>query len=381
MARKVNVGIIGHGFMGRAHSNAYGQVSKFFDTGIEPVMKVACGRNREATETFARNWGWQEVESDWRRLIDRKDVELVDICSPNNSHFEIAMAAAEAGKMIACEKPLAMDGAQARAMTDAVKKAGVPNMVWYNYRRVPAITLAKQIIEEGRLGKIFHYRSAFLQDWTISPEVPMIWRLDKDVAGSGVAGDLVSHLLDTARYLIGDFAAVTALTKVFVEERDFQSEDAKGGKKRRKVEIDDACLVLAEFANGAVGTFEATRYARGNKAVDNFEVNGEKGSIAFDLEDMVHLKFFDYNDDKHLQGFRNVLVTGAEHPYMAKWWVPGLSIGYEHTFVHQLADFFEALSEGGKFTPDFEEGTRCQLILDAILESASSRSRVPVAAL
>ena len=308
-------------------------------------------------------------------------MELVDICTPNNSHFEIAMAAAEAGKMIACEKPLAMDGTQARAMTDAVKKAGVPNMVWYNYRRVPAITLAKQIIEEGRLGKLFHYRSAFLQDWTISPEVPMIWRLDKDVAGSGVAGDLVSHLLDTARYLIGDFAAVTALTKVFVEERDFQSEDAKGGKKRRKVEIDDACLVLAEFANGAVGTFEATRYARGNKAVDNFEVNGEKGSIAFDLEDMAHLKFFDYNDDKHLQGFRNVLVTGAEHPYMAKWWVPGLSIGYEHTFVHQLADFFEAVSEGGKFTPDFEEGTRCQLILDAILESASRRSRVPVASL
>ena len=204
----------------------------------------------------------------------------------------------------------------------------------------------------------------------------MIWRLDKQVAGSGVSGDLVSHLLDTARYLIGDFAAVSALTKVFVEERDF--EDAKGGKKRRKVEIDDACLVLAEFANGAVGTFEATRYARGNKAVDNFEVNGEKGSMAFDLEDMVHLKFFDTNDDKHLQGFRNVLVTGAEHPYMAKWWVPGLSIGYEHTFIHQLADFFEAVSRGGKFDPDFEEATRCQLILDAILESASSRSRVPV---
>ena len=378
MAQKVNVGIIGHGFMGRAHSNAYGQVGKFFDTGIEPVMKVACGRNREATEAFARNWGWQEVETDWRCLVESKDVEMIDICSPNNSHYEIAMAAADAGKMIACEKPLAMNSTEAYAMTEAVKKAGVPNMVWYNYRRIPAITLAKQVIEEGRMGRIFHYRSSFLQDWTISPEVPMIWRLDKDIAGSGVSGDLVSHLLDTARYLIGDFSAVTALTKVFVEERDF--EDAKEGKKRRKVEIDDACLVLAEFANGAVGTFEATRYARGNKAVNNFEVNGEKGSIRFDLEDMMHLKYFDHDDDKHLQGFRNILVTGAEHPYMAKWWVPGLSIGYEHTFAHQLADFFGTLSDGGEFEPDFEEATRCQLVLDAILEAASSHTRVPVRA-
>ena len=377
MPRKINVGIIGYGFMGRAHSNGYRQVGKFFNTGVEPVLKAACGRNREATEAFARNWSWEEVETDWRKLIERKDIDLVDICSPNNTHGEIVLAAAAAGKMIACEKPLAMDGAEARKMTEAVKKAGVPNMVWYNYRRVPAITLARKIIAEGRLGKIFHFRSAFLQDWTISADVPMIWRLNKDIAGSGVAGDLISHLFDTARYLIGDVAAVSALTKVFVDERDY--EDPETGKtSKRKIEIDDACLVLAEFSNGAVGTFEATRYARGHKAANSFEVNGETGSVIFDLEDMAHLKFFDHSDPKHIHGFRNILVTSAEHPYMEKWWVPGLAIGYEHTFTHQLADFFEALENGKKFSPDFEEATKCQLILDAIGDAASTRTRVEV---
>ena len=378
MARKINVGIIGYGFMGRAHSNAYRQVSKFFDTGVELELKAACGRSQAATEAFAGNWGWQEVETDWRKLVERKDIDLIDICSPNNTHYEIAMAAAQVGKMIACEKPLAMDGNEAREMARAVKQAGVSNMVWYNYRRVPAITLAQRIIAEGRLGRIFHFRSAFLQDWTISPDVPMIWRLDKDVAGSGVTGDLVSHLLDTARYLIGDVAALSALLRVFIPERDFV-DPKTGNKQRRKVEIDDACLLLAEFANGALGTFEATRYARGHKATNYFEVNGEKGSILFDLEDMAHLKYFDYTDDKHVQGFRNILVTGAEHPYMAKWWVPGLIIGYEHTFTHQLADFFQGLADGKKFSPDFEEAAKCQLILDAILESAESQRRVAVA--
>ena len=273
--KKLNVGLIGYGFMGRAHSNAYLKVNRFFDLDYQPVLKAACARKTEKVKPFAENWGWESVETDWRRLIDRKDIDVIDICSPNNTHKDIAIAAAQAGKMVLCEKPLAMNAEEGRAMTEAIEKAGVPNMVWFNYRRVPAIALAKQLIDEGRIGKVFHYRAKYLQDWTINPNVPQggatLWRLDIDVAGSGVTGDLLAHSIDTAIWLIGGVDKVTAMTETFIKERPLQDDP----KKTKPVGIDDACAFLARFKNGALATFESTRYARGRKNQNTFEVNGE----------------------------------------------------------------------------------------------------------
>ena len=280
------------------------------------MLKVACARDKEKLAKFASNWGWESTETDWRKAVARKDVDAVDIGSPNNTHLEIALAAAAAGKMILCEKPLAMNLAEATKMTDAVEKAGVANFVWFNYRRVPAITLAKQIVDEGRLGKVFHYRACYLQDWTISPDLPQggqtLWRLDKDVAGSGVTGDLVSHSVDTAIWLNGPMTKVVGDTETFIKERPLQ--DAPG--KTKPVTIDDACQFLCRFANGSMGLFESTRYARGRKNKNGFEINGENASIAFDLEDPHRLMYFDHKDPAHLQGWRSIHVSGFEHPYM-----------------------------------------------------------------
>lgn len=273
--QKLNVAIIGYGFMGRAHSNAYRKVGNFFDLEYEPVMKVASARQRDQLEAFAANWGWQETDTDWRRVVERPDVDLVDICAPNNVHLEIAQAAAAAGKIIACEKPLAMDAAQGQQLVAAVAAAGKPNMVWFNYRRVPAIALAKQIVDEGRIGRVYHYRARYLQDWTISADVPQggntLWRLDKSVSGSGVTGDLLAHSIDTATWLAGPITSVAATTETFVKERELQDEPGT----RKPVEIDDACAFLARFAGGAMATFESTRYARGRKNESYFEINGE----------------------------------------------------------------------------------------------------------
>jgi predicted dehydrogenase len=368
MARPINIGMIGCGFMGRAHSNAYHRVSQFFDIAYQPVLKALAGRSRENAQAFANRWGWQRVETDWRKLVESPEIDVLDICSPNNTHREIALAGAAAGKMILCEKPLAMDLAQAREMTRAVEKSGKPNMVWFNYRRVPAITLARNIIEEGRLGKIFHYRATYLQDWTISPKVPVggmaTWRLDKEVAGAGVSGDLSTHNIDTALWLNGPVASVCGMTEIFIKER----RRPDGSPVR--VELDDVCTFLARFSNGSNGTFEATRYARGRKNKNSFEVNGEKGSIYFDLEDMHQLQYFSHDDPSHLQGWRTILVTGAEHPYMANWWVPGCVIGYEHTFVNALADFLKCLEKGERARPDFHDALETQAVAEAVLESA-----------
>jgi predicted dehydrogenase len=380
MTKPLNLGMIGYGFMGRAHSNGYRKVNNFFDLEYRPVLKAACARDETKVKKFADTWGYESVETDWRKLIARKDIDVIDICTPNNTHAEIALAAAAAGKMILCEKPLAMNAPEGLKMVQAVEKAKVPNMVWYNYRRVPAVMLAKKLVDEGRLGKVFHYRANFLQDWTISADVPQggagVWRLDVAAAGSGVTGDLLAHCIDTAMWLNGPLKDLTAMTETFVKER---KHNLTG--KVEKVGIDDACSFMCHFNNGSLGLFESTRYARGHKALYTFEINGEKASIKWDLHDLHRLEYFDHGDEAKLRGWRSIHVTdnGGEHPYMDHWWVPGLQIGYEHSFVHHVADFIAGLSSGTPAQPDFRNAYETQLVLDAILNSAKSRQWVEVA--
>ncbi len=379
VTKPLNIGMIGYGFMGRAHSNAYRKVNNFFDLPYRPVLKAACARDKDKIKAFADKWGYESIETDWRKLLERKDIDAVDICVPNNLHCEMALAAAQAGKMILCEKPLAMNGPEALKMVEAVEKAKVANMVWYNYRRVPAVTLAKNLIEEGRLGKIFHYRANFLQDWTISADLPQggtaLWRLDVAAAGSGVSGDLLAHCIDTAIWLNGGIGSLSAMTETFIKERKHQLTG-----KVEKVGIDDACTFMCRFANGSLGLFESTRYARGHKALYTFEINGEKASIKWDLHDLHRLEYFDHKDEGKLRGWRSIHVTdhGGDHPYMDKWWVPGLQIGYEHSFVHQVADFLEGLGKGQAAQPDFRNAYGTQLVLDAILDSAKKGTWVEV---
>ena len=371
--KPLNIGMIGYGFMGRAHTNAYCKVNNFFDLEFRPVLKAVCARNAEKAQAFADNWGYESIETDWKKLIARDDIDAIDICTPNNLHKEIAIAAAHAGKMILCEKPIAMDVAEGEEMCEAVESAGVANIVWYNYRRVPAVTLAKKLIDEGRLGRIFHYRAVFLQDWTISEELPQggeaLWRLDADAAGSGVTGDLLAHCIDTAIWLNGTIKDVNAMTETFIKERVHQ-----GTGKKQEVKIDDACAFMCHFDNGSLGTFESTRYARGHKALYTFEINGENASIAWDLHDLHRLSYFDHSDDSVVRGWRSVHVTDGDHPYMGNWWVPGLQIGYEHSFVHEVADFLKSLSTGEPVGPTFRDALETQKVCDAVLKSASSRA-------
>jgi predicted dehydrogenase len=371
---ELRIGLIGCGFMGRTHTNGYKRVSDFFpDLTYRPVLKAVCSRNKDKVQAFADQWGYESVETDWKALIARDDIDAIDICAPNNMHAEIAIAAAEAGKMILCEKPLARTLDEAVLMVKAIEKAGVKNTVWYNYRRVPAVTLAKQIIDSGKLGKIFHYRANFLQDWTINADLPQggeaLWRLDIDAAGSGVTGDLLAHCIDTAIWLNGGIKDVSAMTETFIKERMHQLTG-----KIEKVEIDDACLFHCHFNNGSLGLFESTRYARGHKALYTFEINGEHASIRWDLHDLNRLEYFDYADDSIVRGWRSIHVTDGDQPYMNKWWVPGLSIGYEHTFVHQVADFLKSLETGEPCSPTFQEALETQKVCQAVIESAASRS-------
>ena len=372
MAKKpLNIGMIGYGFMGRTHSNAYCKVNNFFDLEYKPVLKAACARNAERIQAFADNWGYESIETDWRALVAREDIDAVDICTPNNLHKEIALACAEAGKMILCEKPLSMNAAEGEEMCAAVEAAGVPNIVWYNYRRVPAVTLAKQLIDEGKLGRIFHYRAQFLQDWTISTELPQggegLWRLDASVAGSGVTGDLLAHCIDTAMWLNGSIDSVSAMTETFIKERVHQDTG-----EVMPVTIDDACTFMGRFSNGSLALFESTRYARGHKALYTLEINGEKGSLRWDLHDLHRLEYFDHGDAGAVRGWKSIHVTDSEHPYMSNWWVPGLQIGYEHTFVHQVADFLKSLETGEPAGPTFRDALETQKVCDAVLASANS---------
>jgi predicted dehydrogenase len=370
--KELRIGMIGYGFMGKAHSNAYLQASRFFKSSHKPVLKALCARNAEKAKSFADNWGYESIETDWRELLKRSDIDAVDICTPNNLHKEIAIEAAKAGKMILCEKPLAMNTAEGLEMVAAVEKAGVANMVWYNYRRVPAVTLAKQIVDSGKLGRIFHYRANFLQDWTINADVPQggtaTWRLDADAAGSGVTGDLLAHCIDTALWINGSINDVCAMTETFVKERTH----VENGKKS-PVNIDDACSFFCHFNNGSLGLFESTRYARGHKALYTLEINGENASIAWDLHDLHRLKYFDYNDESIVRGWRSIHVSDGDQPYMGNWWVPGLQIGYEHSFTHQVADFLKSLDTGEPAHPTFKDALETQRVCDAVLQSAADR--------
>ena len=378
MTKPLNVAVLGCGFMGRTHSNAYCQVNHFFDREHKPVLKVCYGReeDRDKLEAFAAQWGFEEFVTDWRSIIERDDIDVIDCCVPNHMHHDVVIAAAEAGKMIVCEKPLAMNMKEAEAMVAAVEKAGVPNMVSFNYRRVPAIALFKQLIDEGRVGRPFHYRATYNQDYTISTNVPQgglgLWRLDSKVAGSGVTGDLLAHSIDSAEWLNGPIQRVVAHTETFIKER-VHSETGE----KQKVDIDDACMFLACFENGSVGTFESTRYARGRKNYSSMEINGEHGAIFFNLEEPEYIEFFRYADpetgkkiEDHLTGWQRILVTNGEHPYMDHYWVPGTTIGYEHTFINGLADFLESIEGGAKFMPDVRCAMRTQKVCDAVLQSA-----------
>ena len=372
MKRSLNIGLVGYGFMGRTHSNAFRQAPVFFDLPWKPVLKAVAARNADRVKSFAENWGYESFATDWRELVARPDIDLIDIASPNDTHHDIAIAAAKAGKMVMCEKPLGRNAKEASEMVAAVEAAGVPNGVWYNYRFVPAVTMIRQLVDEKKFGRIFHYRAKFLQDWTISRDLPQggegLWRLDVSVAGSGVTGDLLAHNIDTALWLNGPIAEVTAMTETFIKER---KHNLTG--RMEAVGIDDASAFLARFANGSLATFEATRYARGHKALYTLEINGERASAFWDLHDLHRIQYFDHGDEGRVRGWRNIHVTDGDQPYMKHWWVPGLQIGYEHTFTHQFSEFVQSAARGKCQPPTFRDGLATDRVTDAVLASAKSR--------
>ncbi len=385
--KQLNVAIIGYKFMGKAHSNAWKNVTNFFDLDVTPVMKVACGRHREPLQQFAERWGWQEIETDWREVVRRDDVDIVDISVPSGLHHEIAIEAAKAGKHIFCEKPIALTHEQAKEMYEAAETAGVVHYLNHNYRRCPAVGLARQLIDEGRIGRIFHWRGAYLQSWIVDPDFPLTWNLRKETAGSGPQGDLNSHSVDLARYLVGDIKSVTAMTANFIKERPLPDEGVAGtfnagtaGGGRGEVTVEDAAFMIVEFENGALGSFEATRFATGRKNYNYFEIYGSKGSLIFDLERMNELQYYSADDPDHAQGFRTILATESVHPYVAAWWPPGHIIGYEHEFHHAVADFLTAIHEGASIAPNFYDGMKEMEVLDAGLRSAQTGIKVMVGA-
>lgn len=372
--RKLNVAMIGYDFMGRAHSNAWRQVAHFFpDIAAEPVLKVVVGRTEARVAEARGRLGFEQAATSWEEVIARRDIDIVDICTPGDSHAAIAVAAAEAGKAILCEKPLANDAADAERMAGAVKRAGVVNMVCHNYRRCPAVTLAKKLIDEGRLGVIHHYRGVYLQDWIVDPEFPRVWRLEKARSGSGALGDILSHTMDLSRYLVGEVVAVSGLLRTFIDERPLPD----GSGRRGKVDVDDAALALVKFEGGAVGYYEGSRFAPGRKNHNRFEINGSKGSLVWDLERLNELEL--YIESGPLSGFSTISATDAAHPYAAAWWPPGHIIGYEHSFTHTIYDFVNAVVDGKSPRPDFEDGLTNQRVLDAIERSANTGQWVKLA--
>jgi predicted dehydrogenase len=379
MSKTINLAVIGYGFMGRAHSNAYLQAQHFYDHDHKINLKVICGRNEENARAFAAKWGYDEVETDWRKVVERDDIDAVDICTPNNSHREIALACAKAGKMILCEKPLALDGPEGEEMVAAVEAAGVPNLVWYNYRFLPAVTHARNIVADGELGPIFHYRSNFLQDWTIDADLPQggaaLWRLDAKTAGSGVTGDLLAHCIDLARWINGEIVSVSAMTETFVKERVHQETG-----KKQEVTIDDACAFLCRFENGSLSIFESTRYARGHKALFTFEINGRDKSLSWDLHDLNRLSYFDHGVPGDRRGWSSIHCTDGDQPYAGNFWVPGLCLGYEHSFVNAVHEFLEHLDhpDQEKRYSDFKNALGTQYVCDAVLASAKSGQWVDV---
>ncbi|WP_245657342.1 Gfo/Idh/MocA family protein [Herbidospora mongoliensis] len=379
----IGVGMVGYAFMGRVHSQAWRSVGAFFDLPVKPSMAVLSGRSQANTEAAAEQMGWASVETDWKELLKRDDVHLVDICTPGDSHAEIAIAALEAGKHVLCEKPLANTVEEAEAMAAAARAAaarGVRSMVAFNYRRVPAVALARQLVAEGRLGSIRHVRAQYLQDWIVDPEFPLVWRLQKDKAGSGALGDIGAHIIDTAQFILDDLlTGVSAITETFVKERPLADASAglsaQGGVEMGQVTVDDAAIFTGRFGNGAIASFEATRFATGRKNALRIEVNGSLGSISFDFESLNELWFHDHTLAAEEGGFRRVLVTEAGHPYAGAWWPPGHGLGYENTFTHEVKDFLEAIAAGADPTPSFDDGLQVQKVLDAVERSAGDDSR------
>lgn len=364
----IRVGLIGYQFMGRAHSNAFRQVGAFFpDVALRPVMQVICGRDAQALTAAAAQLGWAETDTDWRSVVKRPDIGLIDISTPGSSHAPIALAAAEQGKHIFCEKPLANTLEEARQMAEAVQQAGVVGMVNFNYRRVPAVQLAKRLIDEGRIGKIYHWRAVYLQSWLLDPTFPMAWRLRKEEAGSGAMGDLGAHVIDLARMLVGEMTEVTGLTTTFIKQRPLSDGPGLG-----EVTVDDAALFLARFANGAVGSFEVSRFANGRLNYNSFEINGSKGSIVFNMERLNELSVYLDDEPPEARGFRSVLVTDSHHKYVGNWWPSGHIIGWEHTFTHGVYDLLNGIAAGVSPDATFEDGLRCQAVLDAVERSSNA---------
>ncbi|MBD3187779.1 gfo/Idh/MocA family oxidoreductase [Candidatus Bathyarchaeota archaeon] len=386
-SKKMNVGMLGYAFMGKVHSNGYRQMPRFFfPPPAVPVLKCICGRKEEKVKMAMEMLGWEEYTTDWQDLVRRDDIDIFDNSGPNNIHKEPVIAAAEAGKHILCEKPLAMNEDDARDMATAVKKAGVKAMVGFNYRRVPAIMLARKLIEDGYIGKVYHYRATYLQDWIMDPEFPLVWRLKKDSAGSGPHGDLNAHILDLSLMLVGEISKVCGMTETFIKERpvvgasgDLGSAKADGSKMA-PVTVEDAAIFMAKFKNGALGTFEATRFAKGRRNFNRIEINGSKGSIVFNLERMNELQFYSEEDPKFAQGFRTINVTegGGVHPYTDKWWPAGHIIGYEHTFTHEIYELMRAISEDTDISPNFEDGVYNNRVLDKVLESVEKKTWISI---
>jgi predicted dehydrogenase len=370
----INVALIGYAFMGKAHSNAYRQVAPFFNPRLTPRLKVLCGRTPAKVRAAAREYGWEEAATDWEEVVNRKDIDLVDISTPGDSHAAIAIAAARAGKAVFCEKPLGNTVPEAERMLAAVTKAGVTHMICHNYRRIPAVMLTKRLIEEGQLGEIRHFRGTYLQDWITDPKFPLLWRLDKKKAGSGALGDIAAHSIDLARFLVGEIAEVAGDLKTFIKTRPLPDNPKKTGR----VTVDDASTSLVRFKNGAIGTIEASRMALGRKNYNRFEINGSLGSVAFDLERMNELEVYFEKDKPLVRGFRRILVTEPGHPFFKAWWPAGHIIGYEHTFVHTVYDLLEAMADGKVPTPNFEDGVRNQRVLGAIEKAAATRRWIAV---
>lgn len=384
LKKKLNIGIVGYKFMGRAHSNAWQKAGLFFDIPFQPILKVACGRHQESLTEFADKWGWEETETDWRKLVAREDINVIDIALPQHLHYEIAVEAAKAGKHIFCEKPMAMNSAQATEMLRVCEENGVLHYLNHNYRRAPAVAKIKQMIDEGILGEIYHWRAAYQQDWITDPDFPLTWQLQKELAQAGPQWDLNSHCVDLAHFLIGRITDVTGITKNFISSRPLANEGGTGNLKAEasgdgmgEVTVEDAALMLVNFENGAIGSFEATRFANGRKNKLSFEIYGSKGSVSFDLERMNEFEYFNKQDAAGLQGFRTVLATDDSHPYIKNWWPAGHIIGYEHTFVHAVADFVTAL-DSGFIKPNFNDGVNVIKVLEAGLEAAREKRTINI---
>lgn len=373
MKKELKIGIIGTRFMGKAHTHAFIDAPLFFDLPLKPVLKVACGVDPKATEQFANRYGWKSWDTSSENVIQREDIDLIDICTPNYLHMPIAIAAAKAGKHILCEKPMANNAADARRMLDAVEEAGVKHMMVFNYRRVPALALAKKMIEEGKIGRIFHFNAVYLQDWLVDPQSPYTWRHNKQLAGSGAHGDLNAHIIDLARFLVGEFETVCGAEKTFIKERTVTGSD-----QRKEVTVDDAVTFMAHFQNGALGSFTASRFATGRKNFQRIEIFGSEGSLSFNLERLNELEYYNRNDVPGEQGFRTILVTEANHPYLKGWWPTGHIIGWEHTFVHLFSDFVTAIAKDTPVYPNFYDGLQCQLVLDAVTSSIQKRRWISI---